>query len=149
MGIYPDLPNREIRATFSLQMKTPFNIAASSKRVRVTNLPSPPVNALAINTMYQYKSACQPFGYISSTLVDKNALNPDQIIFWFSQENESYLHCKPTQLQSYKIQRTELQSSEFKIHISEKENLTKIENIFLQLKITDAGIQQRSEFAIQ
>ena len=107
-------------------------------------------NEIAITELFiKWKSHVTTHGYISSTLVDKNALNPDQIIFWFSQENESYLHCKPTQLQSYKIQRTELQSSEFKIHISEKENLTKIENIFLQLKITDAGIQQRSEFAIQ
>ena len=107
-------------------------------------------NEIAITELFiKWKSQVTTHGYISSTLVDKNALNPDQIIFWFSQENESYLHCKPTQLQSYKIQRTELQSSEFKIHISEKENLTKIENIFLQLKITDAGIQQRSEFAIQ
>ena len=107
-------------------------------------------NEIAIAELFiKWKSHVTTHGYISSTLVDKNALNPDQIIFWFSQENESYLHCKPTQLQSYKIQRTELQSSEFKIHISEKENLTKIENIFLQLKITDAGIQQRSEFAIQ
>ena len=107
-------------------------------------------NDIAVTELFiKWKSHVTTHGYISSTLVDKNALNPDQIIFWFSQENESYLHCKPTQLQSYKIQRTELQSSEFKIHISEKENLTKIENIFLQLKITDAGIQQRSEFAIQ
>ena len=107
-------------------------------------------NEIAVTELFiKWKSKVTTHGYISSTLVDKNALNPDQIIFWFSQEDESYLHCKPTQLQSYKIQRTELQSSEFEIHISEKDNFKKIEKIFLQLKITDAGIQQRSEFAIQ
>ena len=107
-------------------------------------------NEIAVTELFiKWKSKVTTHGYISSTLVDKNALNPDQIIFWFSQEDESYLHCKPTQLQSYKIQRTELQSSEFEIHISEKDNFKKIEKIFLQLKITDAGIQQRSEFEIQ
>ena len=107
-------------------------------------------NEIAVTELFiKWKSKVTTHGYISSTLVDKNALNPDQIIFWFSQENESYLHCKPTLLQSYKIQRTELQSSEFKIHISEKENFKKIENIYIQLKIIDAGIQQRSEFTIQ
>ena len=106
-------------------------------------------NEIAVTELFiKWKSKVTTHGYISSTLVDKNALNPDQIIFWFSQEDESYLHCKPTQLQSYKIQRTELQSSEFEIHISEKDNFKKIEKIFLQLKITDAGIQQRSEFEI-
>ena len=107
-------------------------------------------NEIAVTELFiKWKSKVTTHGYISSTLVDKNALNPDQIIFWFSQEDESYLHCKPTQLQSYKIQRTELQSSEFEIHISEKDNFKKIEKIFLQLKITDAGIQQRPEFEIQ
>ena len=97
----------------------------------------------------KWKSPVSTYGYISSTLVDKNALNPHQNVLVFCQENESYLHCKPTILQSYKIQRTELQSSEFKIHIAEKQKLTEIEKIFLQLKITDAGIQQRPEFTIQ
>ena len=107
-------------------------------------------NEVALTELFiKWKSPITAYGYISSTLIDKNALNPYQNIFVFSQKNETFLHCKPTQLQSYKIQRRELQSSEFRIHISEKEKLNKIEKIFLQLKITDAGIQQRSEFKIQ
>ena len=93
----------------------------------------------------KWKTPITTSGYISSTLVDKNSLNPKQIIFMFCQEKESYLHCKPTQLQTYKIQRTELQTSEFKLLISEKEKLQKIDKIFLQLKLTDARIQQRPE----
>ena len=107
-------------------------------------------NEVSLTELFiKWKSPITTYGYISSTLVDKNALNPYQNIFVFSQKNESFLHCKPTQIQSYKIQRRELQSSEFKIHISEKDKLNKIEKIFLQLKITDAGIQQRPEFKIQ
>ena len=107
-------------------------------------------NEVAVTELFiKWKSPVTTYGYISSTLVDRNALNPYQNIFVFSQQNDSYFHFKPTQLQSYKIQRAELQSSEFKIHISEKEKLKKIDKIFLQLKITDARIQQRSQFEIQ
>ena len=42
-----------------------------------------------------------------------------------------------------KKQRAELQTAEFKIHLSETEKLANIEKIFIQLKITDAGIQPR------
>ena len=90
------------------------------------------------------------YGYISSTLVDRNAFNPKQQIFQFCQEQPSiYLYRTPTHFQTYKIQRTELETAEFKLRISEKEHLSKIKNIFLQLNITDAGIQQRPEFKIQ
>ena len=55
----------------------------------------------------------------------------------------------PTHFQTYKIQITDLQTAEFKIQLREKTKLEKIKSIFLQLKITDAGIQQRSELKIQ
>lgn len=107
-------------------------------------------NEVAVTELFiKWKSPVTTYGYISSTLIDRNPMNPYQNIFVFSQQNDSYSHFKPTQLQSYKIQRTELQSSEFKIHMPEKEKLKKIEKIFLQLKITDAGIQQRSQFTVQ
>ena len=63
----------------------------------------------------------------------------------FSQEQvSSYIHCKPTQHQAYKIQLTDLQLAEFKIEISpiEKIKNIKIEEVFLQIKIINAGIQQ-------
>ena len=89
------------------------------------------------------------FGFISSTLVDRNSFNPRQQIFQFCQEQPStHLHRTPTHFQTYKIQRTELETAEFKIEIQEKAKLSKIKSIFLQLNITDAGIQQRSEFKI-
>ena len=73
-------------------------------------------NEVAVTELFiKWKSPVTTYGYISSTLIDRNPMNPYQNIFVFSQQNDSYSHFKPTQLQSYKIQRTELQSSEFKI----------------------------------
>ena len=90
----------------------------------------------------KFSQAVQIHGSVQSTLVDRNPFNPNQIIFMFCQEQASpYLHCKPTQYQTYKIQLTELQTAEFKIDISPPEKIAKIEKIFLQIKI-DAGIQQ-------
>ena len=98
----------------------------------------------------EWTEPVQVYGFISSTLVDRNAFNPKQQIFQFCQEQPSiYLYRTPTHFQTYKIQRTELETAEFKLRISEKEHLSKIKNIFLQLNITDAGIQQRPEFKIQ
>ena len=98
----------------------------------------------------EWTEPVQVYGFISSSLVDRNAFNPKQQIFQFCQEQPSiYLYRTPTHFQTYKIQRTELETAEFKLRISEKEHLSKIKNIFLQLNITDAGIQQRPEFKIQ
>ena len=94
--------------------------------------------------LIKWKQAIKTDGFISTTLVDRNSFNPKQMIFIFSQNKASnYTHCKPTQFQTYKIQRAELQTAEFKIQLSETEKLANIEKIFIQLKITDAGIQPR------
>ena len=90
----------------------------------------------------KFSYAVQVHGSVKTTLVDRNPFNPNQIIFMFCQEQASaYIHCKPTQYQTYKIQLTELQTAEFKIDISPPDKIAKIEKIFLQIKI-DAGIQQ-------
>ena len=97
----------------------------------------------------EWTEPVQVYGFISSTLVDRNAFNPKQQIFQFCQEQPSiYLYRTPTHFQTYKIQRTELETAEFKIRIQEKAILSKIKNIFIQLHFTDAGIQQRSELKI-
>ena len=103
-------------------------------------------NVALTELFIKWKTPLSTDGFISSTLVDKSSFNPKQMIFMFCQQQASnYTHCKPTQFQTYKIQRTELETAEFKIHRSETEKLDKIEKIFIQLKITDAGIQQRSK----
>ena len=108
-------------------------------------------NNVAVSELFiEFKEPVQIFGFITSTLVDRNPYNPQQVIFKFCQEQASrYLHRKPTQFQTYKIQRTELETAEFQIHVSEKVKLEKIKQLFIQLKITDAGIQQRPEQSIQ
>ena len=104
-------------------------------------------HSVALTELFiKWKTKTVTDGFISSTLVDRNSLNPKQMIFMFCQNQASnYTHCKPTQFQTYKIQRAELQTAEFKIHLSETEKLANIEKIFIQLKITDAGIQPRSK----
>ena len=98
----------------------------------------------------KFSEPTQAHGFITSSLVDRNACNPKQIIFLFSQEQGSvYLHCKPTQLQAYKIQLNDFRNADLKIEISPPEKIDKIEEIFLQIKIIDAGIQQGSEQEIQ
>ena len=106
-------------------------------------------NNVSVTELFiEFKEPVQIFGYISSTLVDRNPYNPKQVIFKFCQEQESrYIHRTPTHFQTYKIQRTELQTAEFQIHVSEKTK-EKIKQLFLQLNITDAGVQQRPEFKI-
>ena len=105
---------------------------------------------VAITELFiHWKTPTAASGYISSTLIDRSAFNPKQMLILFCHEESSYFHTKPTHYQEYKIQRTDLQTAEFKIHLSEKTKLKKIKEIFIQLKITDAGIQQRPEFKIQ
>ena len=107
-------------------------------------------NCVALTELLiKWKTSTKTDDYLSSTLVDKNSFNPKQMIFMFAQnEGSNYTYRKPTQFQTYKIQRTELQTAEFKIHLSETEKLANIEKIFFQLKITDAGIQSRSKSEI-
>ena len=106
-------------------------------------------NLVAITELFiEWTEPVTTHGYISSTLIDCSNYNAKQIMFLFCQEGSSYFHDKPTQLQTYKIQRTDLETAEFKIHLSEKGKLKKIKEIFIQLQITDAGIQQRPELKI-
>ena len=98
----------------------------------------------------EWKEPTQTYGFIAFSLVDRNPFNPKQQIFQFCQEQASlYMFRSSTHFQTYKIQITDLQTAEFKIQLREKTKLEKIKSIFLQLKITDAGIQQRSELKIQ
>ena len=106
-------------------------------------------NVAITELLIHWKTPTAARGYISSTLIDRSAFNPKQMMILFCHKESPYFHVKPTHLQEYKIQRTDLQTAEFKIHLSEKSKLEKIKEIFIQLKITDAGIQQRPELKIQ
>ena len=76
-------------------------------------------------------------GLICSTMVDLCPVNPkQQLLFFHQQKKSSFLHYSPTHLSRYIIQCPSLQSSVFQIQLSKPE---KIQKIYLQLEITNAG----------
>ena len=84
-------------------------------------------------------------GEITSTLVDKSPCNPKQQIFHINKASRSnYTFDTPTHFLEYKIQCLDLNSSVFKIHIYDKDNI-KIRNcvqgVYLTLIIFDARVQ--------
>ena len=88
-------------------------------------------------------------GQLSSSLIDRSQLNPDQVLADFQQLIETKtLVYQPTHLQYYKIQRMDLMSSEFKISFREKTQKREIETIELLLHILDARVQSRLEQSI-
>ena len=88
-------------------------------------------------------------GQLSSSLIDRSQLNPDQVLADFQQLNETKtLIYQPTHLQYYKIQRMDLMSSEFKISFRENTQKREIETIELLLHILDARVQSRLEQSI-
>jgi len=79
------------------------------------------------------------YGLLTSSLVDRSPINPQQQLLYIYQNNRSdFIHFAPTQLTHYKIQCPSLQSSVFKLHLSKQ---VKIEKIHIQLTI-NAGVQR-------
>ena len=77
---------------------------------------------------------------LQSTLIDKSPLNMKQQLLFINKGNlNTTTYYSPTRIQEYKIQRAELQSSQFYIVTSEKVNIQKV---YLQLFFTDARVQQ-------
>ena len=80
------------------------------------------------------------FGYISSTLIDKSVENPKQQLISFIQNQRSrILFHSPTHQQKYKVQRANLETVDFYLHLSKK---VELREIHLQLEITNARVQQ-------
>ena len=80
------------------------------------------------------------YAMLQSTLIDKSPTNIDQqLLFIYSGNKTPHTFYAPTHTQEYKIQRAELQSSQFYIATSEKANIKKV---YLQLYFSDARIQQ-------
>ena len=92
----------------------------------------------------QFSSKVDEFsGTITSTLVDKSPLNPDQQLLFFNKSKKSStLFVTPTHLEQYKIQLPSLQSAVFNLHLTtadEREKL-EIEKIYIQLLVTNARL---------
>ena len=83
-----------------------------------------------------------PLLSLTSTLVDKSPINPNQQLICFGQEKSSnYIYVTPTLKEYYKIQCLDFQASQFDLINLLKEDLPKIDKIYLQLEIVDARIQ--------
>ena len=82
-------------------------------------------------------------GNISTTLIDRNPINPEQVLADFQSMNASKHFCyQPTHLNYYKIQRMDLTSSEFNFTFRENIKIHDIDEIEILLHILDARIQQ-------
>ena len=87
-------------------------------------------------------------GRISTTLIDRSTINPDQVLANFQSSTTMDLFYQPNYLQYYKIQRMDLTSSEFSLHFRENIKIKEIDEIEILLHITDARVQQRFEQSI-
>ena len=87
-------------------------------------------------------------GHISTTLIDRSPINPDQVLANFQTSTTMDLFYQPNYLQYYKIQRMDLTSSEFSLHFRENIKINEIDEIEILLHITDARVQQRFEQSI-
>ena len=87
-------------------------------------------------------------GRISTTLIDRSTINPDQVLANFQSSTTMDLFYQPNYLQYYKIQRMDLTSSEFSLHFRENIKIKEIDEIEILLHITDARVQHRFEQSI-
>ena len=82
-------------------------------------------------------------GNISTTLIDRNPVNPEQVLADFQSMTPSKHFCyQPTHLNYYKIQRMDLSSSEFSLKFRENIKIDELDDIEILLHILDARIQQ-------
>ena len=78
-------------------------------------------------------------GVLITSLIDKSPQNPRQQLLRFHQQKKSKsLFYTPTSVQKYKIQCLHFENAEFILKF--KENIA-IEEVYVQLEITNAGIQ--------
>ena len=87
-------------------------------------------------------------GHISTTLIDRSPINPDQVLANFQSSTTMDFFYQPNYLQYYKIQRMDLTSSEFNFHFRENIEIKEIAEIEILLHITDARVQHRFEQSI-
>ena len=78
-------------------------------------------------------------GVLITSLIDKSPENPRQQLLRFHQPKKSMsLFYTPTSVQKYKIQCFHFENAEFILKL--KENII-IEEVYVQLEVTNAGIQ--------
>lgn len=81
-----------------------------------------------------------------STLIDKGPMNYSQQLLFIPLAVSNFTFYSPTHVQPYKIQRSELDSSQFILEFSEK---VEIKKVYLQLYFSNARIQQINSKSFQ
>ena len=76
---------------------------------------------------------------LNCTLIDKSPYNIQQQLLFIPLDGSNFTFYSPTHIQAYKIQRPELESSQFILTIPEK---VEIQKIYIQLYISNARVQQ-------
>ena len=101
------------------------------------------VNEIGI---YWSKSIYSPSTRLMCTLIDKSPLNYNQQLLFIPLSVSNFTFYSPTHAQPYKIQRSELDSSQFILEYSEK---VEIKKVYLQLYFSNARIQQINSKSFQ
>ena len=97
-------------------------------------------NVYANEIVIYWGSRTSSNALLQTTLIDKSPVNTQQQLLFIHRGNPSTsTYYSPTRIQEYKIQRAELQSSQFYITTTEKVNIQKVN---LQLFFTNARVQQ-------
>ena len=94
------------------------------------------VNEIAINWAKRFNGTS---ARLHCTLIDKSPFNIQQQLLFIPLDGSNFTFYTPTHTQAYKIQRPELESSQFILSIPEK---GEIQKIYIQLYISNARIQQ-------
>ena len=92
------------------------------------------------------KPVSSPSTRLLCTLIDKGPLNLSQQLLFIPLSISNFTFYSPTHIQPYKIQRSELDSSQFLLESSEK---VEIKKVYLQLYFSNARIQQIHSKSIQ
>ena len=93
------------------------------------------VNEIAINWSGTYSGTN---ARLNCTLIDKSPFNIQQQLLFIPLDASNFTFYTPTHIQAYKIQRPELESSQFILTIPEK---VEIQKIYIQLYISNARVQ--------
>ena len=94
------------------------------------------VNEIAINWAKRFNGTS---ARLHCTLIDKSPFNIQQQLLFIPLDGSNFTFYTPTHTQAYKIQRPELESSQFILSIPEK---GEIQKIYIQLYFSNARIQQ-------
>ena len=116
--------------------KTEYEIAFDLPKIYFEQGQHVHVNEIGINWSKHFngRSAC-----LYCTLIDKSPFNTNQQLLFIPLDGSNFTFYAPTHIQAYKIQRPELDSSQFILSIPEK---VEIKKIYIQLYFSNARIQQ-------